>query len=407
MSRLACPSLNRAHSILRSLTVSAPLSLNSAAASRRVFQHQAQSQFRRSIQSASNATPIALPTHTKVLRYTEVGAPERVIQMCEEQFDASPLAPQQVAIRFLLSPINPSDLNMIEGTYAIKPTLPAIGGNEGVAQVIACGDAVQHLAVGDFVLPHSQQQCGTWRQHARINSNDLIKVPSHLPQHVLATISVNPCTAYRMLRDFVDLKRGDCVIQNGANSAVGQAVIQMCRHWGIQTINVIRKSPEFDQVKQHLLGLGATLVVSDEQLLQRGCVEVMAQQAVPRPRLALNCVGGKSATEIARLLLDSGHIVTYGGMSRKPLTLPTGTLIFQDICAHGFWLTRWYKQRYKCGSDLTSARHVMINEIVELYDQGVLSKADSGFEYFPLDQFTEAMQRYNKPHRNTKILLKP
>lgn len=38
-----------------------------------------------------------------------------------------------------------------------------------------------------------------------------------------ATISVNPCTAYRMLKDFESLKPGDCVIQNGGNSAVGQS----------------------------------------------------------------------------------------------------------------------------------------------------------------------------------------
>ena len=33
---------------------------------------------------------------------------------------------------------------------------------------------------------------------------------------------------------------GDCVIQNGANSGVGQAVIQVAAAWGIKTINIIR-----------------------------------------------------------------------------------------------------------------------------------------------------------------------
>lgn len=39
---------------------------------------------------------------------------------------------------------------------------------------------------------------------------------------------VNPPTAYRMLADFVDLKPGDLVVQNGASSNVGRAVIQVC-----------------------------------------------------------------------------------------------------------------------------------------------------------------------------------
>ena len=33
---------------------------------------------------------------------------------------------------------------------------------------------------------------------------------------------------------------GDCIIQNGANSAVGQCVIQLAAAWGVNTINIIR-----------------------------------------------------------------------------------------------------------------------------------------------------------------------
>lgn len=56
----------------------------------------------------------------------------------------------------------------------------------------------------------------------------MFQIPSDVDIATAATISVNPGTAYRMLKDFVPLKNGDTVIQNGANSAVGQAVIQAC-----------------------------------------------------------------------------------------------------------------------------------------------------------------------------------
>lgn len=55
-----------------------------------------------------------------------------------------------------------------------------------------------------------------------------------------ATISVNPFTADRMLLDFVDLKPGDWVVQNAANSGVGQNVIQLARIRGFKTVNVVR-----------------------------------------------------------------------------------------------------------------------------------------------------------------------
>lgn len=43
-----------------------------------------------------------------------------------------------------------------------------------------------------------------------------------------------------MLEDFVKLKAGDVIVQNGANSAVGQSVIQLAKLRGVKTINIIR-----------------------------------------------------------------------------------------------------------------------------------------------------------------------
>lgn len=51
---------------------------------------------------------------------------------------------------------------------------------------------------------------------------------------------MNPPTARGMLSDFRDLSEGDFVIQNGANSAVGQAVIQIAAARGLSTINIVR-----------------------------------------------------------------------------------------------------------------------------------------------------------------------
>lgn len=49
----------------------------------------------------------------------------------------------------------------------------------------------------------------------------LQKCPSDIKAEYAATIGVNPCTAFRLLRDFETLRKGDTVIQNGANSQVG------------------------------------------------------------------------------------------------------------------------------------------------------------------------------------------
>jgi hypothetical protein len=58
-----------------------------------------------------------------------------------------------VLVGFLAAPINPADLNMVEGVYPIGPKAPAVGGSEGVAEVLAVGSKVKGIAVNDWVIP--------------------------------------------------------------------------------------------------------------------------------------------------------------------------------------------------------------------------------------------------------------
>ena len=55
-----------------------------------------------------------------------------------------------------------------------------------------------------------------------------------------ATILVNPFMADRMIADFVKLEPDDWVVRNGANSSIGQNVLQLAHIRGFKTINIIR-----------------------------------------------------------------------------------------------------------------------------------------------------------------------
>lgn len=67
----------------------------------------------------------------------------------------------------------------------------------------------------------------------------------------------------------------------------------------------------------------------------------------PKPALGLNCVGGKSGVTVARALTRGGIMVTYGGMSKQPVTIGTGSLIFDDLRLVGFWMTRWNAEQVR------------------------------------------------------------
>ena len=46
-----------------------------------------------------------------------------------------------------------------------------------------------------------------------------------------------------------------------------------------------------------------------------------------------------------RLAGKNAHLVTYGAMAKEPLSFPASVFIFNNLTAHGFWQTEWYKQK--------------------------------------------------------------
>ncbi|XP_054996824.1 enoyl-[acyl-carrier-protein] reductase, mitochondrial isoform X2 [Sorex araneus] len=262
----------------------------------------------------ANYATSAEPSRVRALVYEHHGDPAKVVEL--KNLELAAMGGSDVRVKMLAAPINPSDINMIQGNYGLLPELPAVGGNEGVGQVEAVGSDVTGLKPGDWVIP-ANAGLGTWRTEAVFRADALIRVPSDIPLQSAATLGVNPCTAYRMLKDFEQLRPGDSVIQNASNSGVGQAVIQIAAALGLRTINVVRDRPDLQKLTQRLKNLGAEYVFTEEELRRPEMKNFFKD--VPPPRLALNCVGGKSSTELLRHLATGGTMVTYGGMAKQPV----------------------------------------------------------------------------------------
>ena len=87
---------------------------------------------------------------------------------------------------------------------------------------------------------------------------------------------------------------------------------------------MVRNRDDFEELKTHMKSLGGDVVLTEEEARK-------AWRELPRPRLALNCVGGASGTELCKALGDDGVHVTYGGMSLKPVIAGTSHLIFKVL----------------------------------------------------------------------------
>ena len=321
------------------------------------------------------------------LVYSQYGNPLEVVELQEQEL-AAPQA-SEVLLEAKFAPINPADLNTIEGKYPVRPPLPAVPGIEGVGIVAEVGPEVKRLRKGSVVImPHG---LGTWREAALVAEDSLIEIDPEGPLEQAAMLKINPPTAWRMLHDFVSLKPGDWMIQNAANSGVGRATIQIAKELGIRTVNLVRRPELVEELKAEG---GDVVLVEGEELR----TQIADATGGAKLKLAFNSVGGESALNVANTLANGGVIVTFGAMSKQPLRIPNGLLIFKDLSWRGFWLTRWYQQAS------VEERDAMFAKLVPMARSGALKTKIE--RTYSLAEAKAAIARALEGKREGKILFK-
>ncbi|XP_021716299.1 enoyl-[acyl-carrier-protein] reductase, mitochondrial-like [Chenopodium quinoa] len=345
---------------------------------------------RRNYVRAFSAAIMSPPSMAVV--YDQHGPPDQLTRLVE--FPPVEIKAHDVCVKMLAAPINPSDINRIEGVYPVRPVPPAVGGYEGVGEVYAVGSGVNGLSPGDWVIP-SPPSFGTWQSYIVQEQSVWHKINKDTPMEYAATVTVNPLTAFRMFKDFVQLNPGDAIVQNGATSMVGQCIIQLARIQGVHSINIIRDRAGADEVKENLKKLGADEVFTESQLDVKKVKELLG--SLPEPALGFNCVGGNAATLVLKFLRSGGTMVTYGGMSKKPVTVSTSSFIFKDLSLRGFWLQKWMS------SDKADECRDMIDQLLGLMRDG---KIKYDMELVPFKDFHIALDKaLGKQGSNPKQVL--
>jgi len=317
------------------------------------------------------------------LRVSEFGNPGEVLGFESGVSLESPSG--TVMVKMHAAPVNPADLNLIEGTYGLHPELPFTPGIEGAGVVV--DSPVPEFAPGDAVVMLGR--AGTWASHVAVNPQRLIKMPTGIDLQQAAMLKVNPATAWRLLRGCCKLNPGDWVVQNAGNSGVGRCLIQLAHAHGIRTISMVRNA----NLAPELLKIGANHVIEDGADGLAAALEIMEGR---HAALACNAVGGESALRLMNLLQDGAPHVTYGAMARRPLTVPNALLIFRDIVIRGLWVTRWIDT-----APLAEVRQVYADLAGRVANGTLVQPVDSSH---PLADFDKAMQRQRDPERHGKVM---
>ena len=238
----------------------------------------------------------------------------------------------------LVSPVNPSDLLMVRGTYGRQPSLPAVPGFEGVGVVEAGSGLLAKLRMNKRVaVPNGAG--GDWAEQVVVPARQVWPVPSGLTDEQAATFFVNPASALVMTRYVLRVPPGAWLIQTAAGSALGRMVIRLGRHFGFRTINVVRRRDQAEELQRE--GADAVVATNEESLPER----VRAVTGEEGVRFAMDAVGGATASQIAGVLGPGGRMVLYGTLSGEPLTLDPRTLMVGQKRVEGFWMSEWTRQQ--------------------------------------------------------------
>src|SRR5437868_6133834 len=331
----------------------------------------------------------------KALIFRETGEPKSVLKLAE--IPTPPLAPGEALVRVLLSPINPSDLQMVRGRYGYQPELPASPGAEGVGIVEAVGPGVQGPIVGTrVVFVHTWN---TWREQIMCPADKLVPVPDGLDDPAAATSCTNPLTAWALTRSSHNLKEGNWLLQTAAASSVGKFVLQLAQQYRFKTINVIRRREQETIIRS----LGGNEVIStDDEDLRARLQELTAGNGVER---AIDCVAGDLGAEIARNLAPGGTMLVYGALSSHrqtdlakflmPLLAPR--LIYATATVRGWWLPRWVR------SQPLAEMRAATSDLLTMFSQGALTPPTS--VRYSVEDFQEAVSLADGEAGQEKVLL--
>ena len=320
--------------------------------------------------------------------YDHFGRPTEVLSLGDRP-TPEPKA-NEVRVKTILASIHNHDLLTIRGKYGFKPEMPAIGGSEAVGIIDAIGSDVKNLKVGQRVAAASVQ--ATWAEYFVASEDMVFPVPESLNDEMAAQLIAMPLSAL-MLLEFLEVERGQWLIHNAANGAVGKSLAMLAAARGVKTINIVRSSEAVADLEA--IGIENNINSEDEDWKD----QVKSMIAEDKISAAVDSVGGEDSGALLSLLGHGGTFAVFGAMSGKPMMLNPTDIIFKQATLKGFW-----------GSKISQEMSVDNKQrlVDELIDRAVGGKLQLPVEaIFDLADITKAVDGKIQSDKKGKILLKP
>ena len=273
-----------------------------------------------------------LPITMQAIDPAEPGGPE-VLTLVERRVPR-PVA-GEVLIRVAAAGVNRPDILQRRGGYPPPPGAPSIPGLEVAGEVVAVGEGVDDVALGQPVC--ALLAGGGYAEYAVAPWGQCLPVPDAITMIEAAGLPETVFTVWTNLFERAYATEGDTVLVHGGTSGIGTTAILLCQLFGVRCI--VTAGSAMKCAHARALGAFAAIDYSSEDFVAR-VKELTGGKGVAA---VLDMVGGDYVARNLQCLADDGRhvsIAVQGGpmatipvfeVMRRRLTLTGSTLRPRDV----------------------------------------------------------------------------
>lgn len=180
-----------------------------------------------------------------------------------KQIPVAKPGPDEVLVNIKYSGVCHTDLHAVNGDWPLATKLPLVGGHEGAGVVVAKGELVTDVEIGDhagikwlngsclscdFCQTGDEPLCakallsgytvdGTFQQYAIGKAAHVARIPKDVPLDAIAPILCAGITVYKGLKES-GARPGQTVAIVGAGGGLGSLACQYAKAMGLQVIGI-------------------------------------------------------------------------------------------------------------------------------------------------------------------------
>ena len=221
----------------------------------------------------------------------------------------------------------------VQGKHQNKPALPYVPGNELAGHVVALGDGVTNVAVGDRIATGVSQ--GAFAEYATAAAANLVPIPEIMPYAEATNFPTLYPTAYGALKWKADLQPGEVLLVHGAGGGSGLTAIEVGKAMGAI---VIASAGGADKLKAAGEAGADHLIDYRSEDLRTKVLEFTGGRGAD---VIYDPVGGSAFDASLRCVAPEGRIIPMGFASGTVPQIPANILLVKNVTVIGFYYGYW------------------------------------------------------------------